>query len=76
MQRIQDRATDDRYSYVTFFHYFKALELSYAAHGISSPERLIDAMKRLNPNISRKKPISDDNGNRLRQYLFQSCRTD
>lgn len=72
MKAVKNPASDDLYSFITFFNYFKAIELSYALEGINSTERLIDAVKKQNLNLNRKNPITAENEERLKQCLFHS----
>lgn len=72
MQPVSNRAEGDHYSYITFYNYFRSIEVAFQAHDINSSEKLISAMKAQNKGLNRKNPITDENCRRLRQSLFHS----
>ena len=72
MQSVRGELSDERFSYLTFYHYFKAIEIAFAVHNINTSDSLIAAMKQKNPSIVRKNKMSEENKNRLRQSLFHS----
>jgi hypothetical protein len=64
--------TDEHFSYLTFYNYFKAIELAFQVYEIGSVENLVAQIKKQNKGITRKNKIEDDDAQRLRQSLFHS----
>jgi hypothetical protein len=64
--------TDEHFSYVTFYNYFRSIELAYQVYDVGSVDNLIDQIKKHNQGITRKHKIEDESNKRLRQSLFHS----
>lgn len=72
LKRLPTELSESQIRFVTFFNYFKAIQLSYSVCDLSNADLLIKAMKNKNPNLNRKRALDSDSTARIQKSLYHS----